>query len=717
MSVTSPRFIYSLLALNLLMRPFAAKAETPPPSPALTPIVLSSAQWQVQISPLTGGVTEIRDPRDGEKMNWVHDKRPWGIVRCELGGKTVAFDHPVSVSEPTPQSFGSTYEAAGLKLAVYRSIDPLGHFSETYALTNTSGGTLSLPEGALSITVPFNDSYSDGAPKCLTHNCNAHLWAGGNSSWVNAVRMGGTGPHLGLVLTHGGIASYKILEGASSNDRGNLAFNSSAIALPPGQTHTLSWTLFWHNDWKDFWTFLREQPQFVRLQAAHYTVVQGQTLEITAESASSLDKAKLSLNGKAIPTQHSNHQLTASLKTGDPGEYAFDLENNGQHTWLKANVIVDPMALIQARAKFIVEKQQKNAPGDPIDGAYLPYDNETNSPSYDKRPDHNEGRERMAMGVLVALYIPFCQDSALRQELMASLEKYEAFLQRELMDRSGIVFNEAYNKVYAEGRPRGGNTSRHGYNYPWMAHMHLAAYRATQDKKYLDLFVKVCQGLYIQKNGASYYEIGMPMLDALHTFAQAGMKAEYDEVLKYFTLHADAIAKKGGNYPKSEVNYEQSIVGPGVQIELEMFLATKNPAYLESAKKQMLYLEAFNGQQPDYHLNEIAIRHWDDYWFGKLRLYGDTLPHYWSTITAVAFDEYADATGDPSYSTRARDILLNNMCLFTPDGRGSCAYVYPKSLDGHPGNRPDPLANDQDWALVNWLTIYNRHQVNPHQTP
>ncbi len=450
------------------------------------------------------------------------------------------------------------------------------------------------------------------------------------------------------------------------------------------------------------------------MQAAHYSVVQGQSIDITAESASPLDQATLTLNGVSVPVQVSGNKLTASVKTDHPGEYVFDLQCNGQHTWLKANVLIDPLALVKARVKFIVEKQQVNLPGNPLDGAYVPYDNETNQQSYTDDTNHNEGRERLGMGVLVALYIPLCDDPSLKQELSDSLQKYETFLQRELMDSGGLVYSQALNKPVKPGEHPGHDSSRHGYNYPWMAHVHLAAYQVTHDKKYLDLYYKVLQALYTKRGGASYYEIGMPMLDGLKALEAAGMHTEHDELLKMFSSHADTIAARGAAYPKSEVNYEESIVGPGVQIELEMYLATKNQVYLDSAKEQLVFLEAFNGQQPDYHLNDIAIRHWDDFWFGKLRLFGDTLPQYWSTITAVAFDEYADATGDESYRTRSKDIFLNNMCVFTPDGRGSCAFVYPAYLKpggrGMPGNRLDPLANDQDWALVNWLTISNRHR-------
>ncbi|AZQ39116.1 hypothetical protein EJ357_41500 [Streptomyces cyaneochromogenes] len=31
----------------------------------------------------------------------------------------------------------------------------------------------------------------------------------------------------------------------------------------------------------------------------------------------------------------------------------------------------------------------------------------------------------------------------------------------------------------------------------------------------------------------------------------------------------------------------------------------------------------------------IAIRHWDGYWFGTDRPWGDVFPHYWGALTAT----------------------------------------------------------------------------------
>jgi hypothetical protein len=656
---------------------------------------LTNGDWNILVSRSDGAVTEISNPSDATGMNWVHARRPWGLMELDADAGKVIFNNPTSVKRFDARTCETVYETNDLKLTVRRSIDAQDRFAEAFTLENTGSAPRSFPPGSTFLTVPFNDSYEAGAPACLTQNCNAHLWPGGASSWVNAVRMGGTPAHLGLVLTQGSLAGYSILGGVDSNDRGNIAFNPSGYELRPGGSFVIAWQLFWNKGWPDFWSKAMAETNFVRLQAAHYTVVQGGQIHISAESASSLQNAVLRLNGDKVRVRHEGNRLFADVKAGQLGEQTFVLENQGRRSWLKANVIADPLALIQARVKFIVTKQQRNDPGSPLDGAYLAYDNETDRQVIDGADDHNAACERVGMGVLVALYAPLCRNPEWKQELLASLKKYEAFIGREIQDTNGVVYsNIGYRDNYRL------------YNAPWVAHLHLAMYWATRDKKYLDLYVKTVRAFYGQNRGAGFrfYPIGLPVLDGLKTLKDAGMKAEYAEMLEGFKNHADTLAAIGGNYPKSEVNYEQSIVGPGAQIELEMYLVTKAPAYLASARQQLVYLEAFNGQQPDYHLNDIAIRHWDDYWFGKLGLNGDTLPHYWSTVTGIAFDEYATATGEESYHRRAEDILLNNLCLFKPDGRASCAYLYPLKIGAQNGQRFDPWANDQDWALVNWLT-------------
>jgi hypothetical protein len=61
---------------------------------------------------------------------------------------------------------------------------------------------------------------------------------------------------------------------------------------------------------------------------------------------------------------------------------------------------------------------------------------------------------------------------------------------------------------------------------------------------------------------------------------------------------------------------------------------------------------------------------------------------------------YWQATGDESYRRRGREILMNNLSAFRADGSARAIYIYPDAVNGNPMRRWDPLANDQDWALV-----------------
>ena len=136
---------------------------------------------------------------------------------------------------------------------------------------------------------------------------------------------------------------------------------------------------------------------------------------------------------------------------------------------------------------------------------------------------------------------------------------------------------------------------------------------------------------------------------------------------------------------------------------IEVYMLTGDEKYLKGAESQLPLLESFGGKQPSFHLYDIAIRHWDGYWFGKDRIWGDTFPHYWSTLSGIAFRLYAKATGKQEYAERALNIFRNNLCLFTEDGRGSCAFIYPDKVNGQKAHLYDPFANDQDWAMVFWL--------------
>jgi hypothetical protein len=673
-----------------------------------TVCLLTNADWSVELDPATGGLVRVENRHDPlrfnwlreagrwERQKWVSDSSPdalthgiqWGLVETPQTGLL----HAARLRKVSDTAWEAEYMSPSLTVTVRRELDSSGGLCEQYTFQNTGLIALELPVGALAISAPLFDQYPDAA-RSLSSRCHVHLWMGGRSAWINAMRMGTAPPHLGLVLTQGSLDAYS-QRGGTFSDRGTFLLHPARMKLLRGESQTLAWRIFWHTGWDDFFSQALSQPGFVRLSARRYTVVAGQALEFEAKSAKPLEDALVLANGRRVQAQGQGTSLCAAIPTSTPGELTVELVNGRDHSRLRANVVPDPDTLIAQRARFVVRNQQRRAEGDPLDGAYLAFDNSTSQQVYGSHPaDHNAGRERLGMGVLVALYLSQCQDEALRAELKASLDRYAAFVARELEDDAGTVYGSV-----------GRQESSRRYNYPWAAHFHLAMFQATGDPSQLDRFVRVCRKFYAV-GGDKFYAIGLPVTDALQTLAKAGRETERAELLAKFRAHADYFLKVGTNYPRSEVNYEQSIVGPAVQLLLEVYLATGERAYLEGAKQQMPLLEAFSGRQPDYRLNEVAIRHWDDYWFGRLHQYGDTFPHYWSTISGLAFAFYGKATGQAGWAERADAVLKANLALFGPDGHASAAYLYPLTCDGRPTATNDPWANDQDWALVNLLMV------------
>lgn len=671
------------------------------------PVAWGAPPWHLQTDPASGALVHIENRNDPQHMNWLREAGKWELRDWKPDANAVPLEgqwglvetshtglmHTGIVRRVSERAWEAEHTSSRLTVTIRRELDPHGSLLETYTFRNTGVVDLKLPLGSVSITAPFFDQYPD-AGESLTKRCHAHLWPGGSSAWVNAMRMGAAVPHLGLVVTAGSLEAYS-QRGGSFNDRGVFLLHPGAMHLKPAASATFSWKLFWHQGWDDFFAKLAAEPHFVRLTAKDYVIPTGGQLEISAESASPLAGATLSANGKPIEAHIENRRLRATVPATATGDILLEARHGGRTSLLRAFVTPPVDDLIDARVKFIVRQQQHNAPGDPLDGAYVCYDNETGRQAFRASPsDHNAGRERVAMGVLGALYLPLCQDPEFKTELSASLQRYSDFISRELEGDDGVVYEEP-------GRKRSGRI----YNAIWVAHFRLAMYRATGDEKQLDRFVRVMRAYYATEKGRQFYPIGIPLTDALATLAKAGRTADRDELFANFRAHADYFLQRGSNYPRSEVNFEQAIVGPAVQMLAEMAVATGEAKYLEGSKAQMPLLEAFAGKQPDARLNEISIRHWDDYWFGKLRVYGDTMPHYWSAINALAYAHYGAATGNAAWLARAETVVKGNLPLFTPEGTGSAACLYALTTNGVPGNRNDPLANDQDWALVNLLML------------
>lgn len=635
---------------------------------------------------------------DGTQYKWINADLGWGLGYLTItnGHESVkrSWNKPVGMSA---DSVSATYMAGGIRVSVERRLhDGESDLWERYTFTNTSSEALSLTD--IGIYTPFNDNYPN-AKTCINNRTNVHVWAGGNAAYVNALRMGGQPPHIGLVVIEGAINDYEIWERGSrkghSQNRGVFALNPPDQRLRPNESYSVAWRVSAHLGNDDF------RSQILRcggvlVESDRYVFQCGDTAHVTLASGHELSSCGASLNGVPIPIGRTGDKYNVSVPMRQAGIAHIDFRYDGdKHTYAECMVFNNFDSLLSKRIDFIRRHQQMNDETDPRYGAYMVYDNEGDSIYLNDTPncnpvDRDEGAERIGMGVLLAKQYLLTRDESLKTSLL----RYAKFLREQLQ----TVDFKTYSSVDKRGRNR-------AYNYIWTADFFFLMYHVTEEKNFAIYGYETLQSFYRQF-GHGFYAIDVPVCRGIQTLKAAGMDAECGKLLSDFRQTGDTFIANGLNYPKHEVNYEQSIVAPAVHFLLELYQETKEEKYLAEAKHQMPVLEAFNGFQPSFHLNDIAIRHWDGYWFGKREMFGDTFPHYWSTITAGAFHLYAQATGDESYQRRAENIVRNNLCLFSEDGRASCAYLYPRRVDGVKAQFYDPYANDQDWALVYYLLVF-----------
>lgn len=628
-------------------------------------------------------------PADGSQYEWVDSKYGWGLGSLTIDGKACVWNLPVE-TQTTDDRMMVKYRSGDIEIHVLRQWNKDGNLEESYLFVNTGTGNVDLQD--IAINTPFNDNYPD-AKTCYESRCNTHIWTGGNDAYVFCTRMSGKEGGLGLIMKEGAIEGYEINERSSqtgsSNFRGVIRLNPQNKKLQAGESYEIKWLILPAQDWDDFRTKAINNG-LVMASADRYLLEVGEEITVTFKSNHSPLNGKLLLNGKEI-ADVSGKEISYKTEMKESGEKIFTLVYDGnKKTFVECLAVSNIDSLINRRSHFIAGRQQFYRPGDPRNGALIVYDNETdslyvNGETGRKRSDCDEGRERVCMSILLARQYQRTKD----EKLLTALNKYVTFVRR--LQKPDYTTNSTIDLT---GKNR-------GYNYPWVADFWFTMYETTGDKQYLKDGYGTLRAL-VRYFKHDFYCIGIPVR-GYTLLKENGLTAEADTLLDDFKKMADVFYKNGPFYPSSEVNYEQSIIAPSVVHLLNIYLLTGDNKYLEGAEQQLPLLESFGGRQPSYHLNDIAIRHWDGYWFGKYQVWGDTYPHYWSALSGVAYRLYAKATGKQKYAERALNIFRNNLCLFTEDGRGSCSFIYPNKVDGRKAHFYDPFANDQDWAIVYWL--------------
>lgn len=714
-------------------------------SPVIPPYA-DTASMQSQLG--NPGDVTIRFSDDPSRMNWLRPDHPYAAVS-------------------TPSGIESTVH-------LLRDGDTI---VTTVQLGNATSKTITTAVGDIGITLPLEDRYYDETDDnySIEHHCNAHLFCGGTCSWVLALRMSGKAPHLGLVFTEGAIADYSTSRDfvKYSNDRGCFVLHPEAMEFTPGQTRTISWTIFPCASRKDFFAQAATRSRFIDAQWNTTVTFPGTPVALTIRPSFKLS-ATDSVTVNDIPAStNSDGTYTftytpneADIHTHDAyrdrvGEHIFTIQAGDRTLRTRLFVSTPLNELLAQRTHFIACNQQYCGTDQHLKGAYLPYDNEDGRQYYYAGGgdnsivnDYNAGRERVGMALLIAAYVRALDRSivadgtnndshSLRDELADSLSDYRAFVEREIVDTTtGEVFNDA---------PRD-NSYRRLYNAPWFATLYVELYRLSGDVEDLRIACRIIRWFY-EQGSFRFYPIELPVLALCDELNAAGEVALRDEMRDLFVRHARELASLGLHYPKHEVNYEQSIVAPATSVILQTAALTGDRELLRAGFEQLHVLDQFNGCQPDAHLHEVAIRHWDGFWFGKLKEYGDTFPHYWSGLTGNLFDlaaellsssEFADddaagaalteVRGDNDtevdetivdgnvsaerdaiaavYRNRATASHRALLQMFFPNGTASCAYVFPFSVNGERTHVADPMANDQDWALYFMV----RHMLETEQS-
>ncbi len=632
------------------------------------------------VRPETGGISSLVMCEDPHAMNWCGHTKDWGVPVVMQTAKNRTFRDPLVPTFANDRE--SIWENAELRVTLTRTFDPDGSLIEAYTFCNLSPYELFFRKGDIGIYVPLCDEYHEAAVS-LTQKCHAHIFCGDEWSWINALRQGASEQNLGLILLDGAIDAYSIeREGQTIGTarRGNIILHPALPTLRPNGEYTLSWRVFSHRGTEDFFARLSAYGKNPDIRIEQDTVMSDEPFRFDFAAK----EATVLCHGETVPCTHKDGRVYVEYRPKRLGEHVFSVTADDLRTRVTLFATLPLEELVRRRVQYIIEKQQYHDPRSALDGAYLIYDTKDERLFFSHRfADHNAARERLGMGLLIARYLQTHDDPRAYESLM----KFVAFLFRELVDtESGLVYN-ALGKDASRLRL---------YNAPWVMMLMAELYRLTEDVAYLHILVRLARRYY-EGGGTGFYPNGID-IDFLYDTVKKAELPEAEELRKLFLTHADNMVRIGLDYPAHEVIYEQTIVTPAVTLISEAGLITGNRSYVDKVQAHLEPLMRFHGMQPDYRFHAISIRYWDDFWFGKTGLYTDTL-HYWSCLSARAFERYYRLSGEEKYLRFAHRCMRNCLPLFYEDGGASCAYLQAYSTDGVRGECYDDWANDQDFAL------------------
>ncbi|PPG28647.1 hypothetical protein C5E10_13780 [Pseudoclavibacter sp. RFBG4] len=625
--------------------------------------------------------------------SWHSDEHQWGSGFVITDKGAVRWNAPSDL-EWTETSNRAIHPASqDLRIVVERDWEN-EQLRERYTFLNISDSSMSLR--SVGIQTPFNDVY-EGASDALAQAVHAHVWTGGAWAWVLAQPMSGQGRTLGLIVRQGALSAYSVESrnpNTLSNARGHIVLHPTDAGRNPsafgGQTPILlaadeAWTVEWTVGWYDHTeAFIEDTAPPARLDDV--AVPWTQPLLIKTSQPVVFESGDVALTDEG-----------AVLRATTPGVHTVRIGDSTTGLLFHAPV----SEVVSDRVRYILTRQKALERSGTLSHALVPVNTETFLTQLTNGwSDWTDGSERIGMAILI-------QQARLRglvgDDADAALDGWAAFARQHLLDSTAA--------------PRRGSQDHHTgprlYDAPWLALFfamraeHLRA-QGAQDRaaSELDLAASILERAY--ELGAERF-LAILQSDAVERVANdlehTGDSRRAAALRNLLVASARSFVAAGRDLPAHEVHYEQSIVAPLTSLLASAYRLTGDEVFLPALEERIDWMMAFGGPQPHARLRDVSIRHWDGYWFGQRRQWGDVFPHYWSTLTAVALLRLPEQMLTPDRRRRADNILAANMANFGRDGWATCAFIFPSTVDSEPAHTADPMANDQDWHLVMWLML------------
>ena len=645
---------------------------------------LLCSDMQITIDECHGRPNALVSLGDPYQMNWIRSDYPWGKVNGFHFVKAKKTENGISV--------WAENEDGTLSLAVKRFVKG-EKYCEEYSFQNVSSLPIVISEETVGIAFPYNDLF-DKKEHMLHTRCNSHVWCADSVCRIHSVKLDGEKPYLIQKAICGSFEGYGLLcdicaSPNASFDRGSIVLYPKRTVLKSKESISLAFEFY----------FSDKRERFSPVFSDKYSGFINEEFSLFVNWEEPIRDLSACCDGKKIAFDIDNKTACAKVTFADFGEKQIDFTINGKKTFIRLNVLRALDEILESRVRYITEKQQYTGENERLRGAYLIYDREREETYYSNSfCDHNEARERLSMGALVALSLSKKYDA----RTAGSLRKHREFIEREILNiKAGHVRNGIDDDLVRL------------YNYPWVSTYYLEWYRFSKEKECLLIAARVLL-TYYALGGENQESPCIEAFDILAYLKAEGFGAEYEALKEKFIAHGNSIHKRKTSSSSGEVACANGMMNLMGTFLFQVYLITKDEKYLENTPMLLKIAESFYDLQPDAKMHGIALRYWDMYWFGKEKSYGDTYPQWLSALTAQLY-YYCDRAIGTDHVALIRENLLGNCCLYFPDGSAACGYLYPKSITVFSselgfqnkyrpqgvwhGEHYDAFANDQDWSL------------------